>query len=442
MALAQCQPGVWQGILVSLAPFVPLEAFRWQLLSKRISAELLWPQVFEGLDLTGRCIGPEGALALSRRLPRTQRKLSLDVSECGLGREGLRYLAEALPETLTALHLDVGRNGLEGADLEVLLRRLPAKAQRLELGLAASGLGPQGASDLAARLPPTLKELFLDLSFCRCGDGLLQAVGQLPLTHLELKLVSTGLRLSGLRSLPPTLQELRLDLDRLEDGRFAWDWPPGLRALEITSPALDLPALLPALAELRLRDLRLDAPKEDLDAGVFFWLGQCLPPCLKRLELDCLGSPSATKLSLLLQQLPSNLTQLRLECGQSQGGHQDPLANDLPNLRGLTHLDLGLSGCISAAGLEALLLAVPDVRVLRLDAYRSEWSNLAKGAAQLAKLSSLSDLELCLGMCPRLEDEDVAAILQHLPPSLRRLSLDVSSTETAPAGVAAASGAL
>ena len=30
----------------------------------------------------------------------------------------------------------------------------------------------------------------------------------------------------------------------------------------------------------------------------------------------------------------------------------------------------------------------------------------------------------------RLEDEDVAAILQHLPPSLRRLSLDVSSTES------------
>ena len=53
---------------------------------------------------------------------------------------------------------------------------------------------------------------------------------------------------------------------------------------------------------------------------------------------------------------------------------------------------------IAGAGLEALLLAVPDVRVLRLDAYRSEWSNLAKGAAQLAKrLGSVAPCPLGCG---------------------------------------------
>ncbi|CAE7240801.1 unnamed protein product [Symbiodinium sp. CCMP2592] len=75
-----------QASFASLLPsFIPADALRWIFLSragKRILDEGdIWRHIFQtGLDLTGACIGPEGAAALAQRMPENLQTLSLDAA--------------------------------------------------------------------------------------------------------------------------------------------------------------------------------------------------------------------------------------------------------------------------------------------------------------------------------------------------------------------------
>ncbi|CAE7731034.1 unnamed protein product [Symbiodinium necroappetens] len=438
-----------------LPPFIPADALRWIFLSragKRILEEAdVWRQIFRtGLDFTGACIGPEGAAALAHRMPENLQTLSLDVSECFLGPAGLAHLGAALQKAKLAkpvsLHLDVSFNGL---DDEAVCQHvhIPKQVRKLELGLGGCGLSPGGAERMASKLPETLKELFLDLSFCHCCDKGLQAIAsRIPegLTHLDLNLHATGTSVMGLRSLVSRLQQplcsLRLELSCSAAGAecLAQNLPATVQAFEITWSGVDLATFLPALAAKmppNMEDLRLALPGHAcVEAGAFYWLGQSLPASLRRLELDFRGRPlSGAGLRLLLQRLPPGLAQFQLELFECAGA-EDLLQDwgrgwQLPG--SLLHFELGLGGShVTSSGLEAILLSLPAaVEVLRLDCWRSGLSALTPATASaLCQLTCVLQLELCFGMCRRLSD-DLVALFENLPLGLRRLVLDLGSTD-------------
>ncbi|CAE7888660.1 unnamed protein product, partial [Symbiodinium sp. KB8] len=324
---------------------------------------------------------------------------------------------------------------------------IPKQVRKLELGLGGCGLSPGGAERMASKLPETLKELFLDLSFCHCCDKGLQAIAsRIPegLTHLDLNLHATGTSVMGLRSLVSRLQQplcsLRLELSCSAAGAecLAQNLPATVQAFEITWSGVDLATFLPALAAKmppNMEDLRLALPGHAcVEAGAFYWLGQSLPASLRRLELDFRGRPlSGAGLRLLLQRLPPGLAQFQLELFECAGA-EDLLQDwgrgwQLPG--SLLHFELGLGGShVTSSGLEAILLSLPAaVEVLRLDCWRSGLSALTPATASaLCQLTCVLQLELCFGMCRRLSD-DLVALFENLPLGLRRLVLDLGSTD-------------
>eukprot|EP00439_Symbiodinium_sp_Y106_P051048 s2051_g6.t2 len=287
--------------------------------------------------------------------------------------------------------------------------------------------------------------LFLDLSFCHCCDRGLQAIAsRIPegLTHLDLNLHATGTSVLGLRSLVSRLRQplrsLRLELSCSAAGAecLAQNLPATVQAFEITWSGVDLATFLPALAAKmppKMEDLRLALPGHAcVEAGAFYWLGQSLPASLRRLELDFRGRPlSGAGLRLLLQSLPPRLAQFQLELFECAGA-EDLLQDWGWHLPGsLLHFELGLGGShVTSSGLEAILLSLPvAVEVLRLDCWRSGLSAMTPSTASaLSKLTCVVQLELCFGMCRRLSD-DLVTLFENLPLGLRRLVLDLGSTD-------------
>ncbi|CAJ1447123.1 unnamed protein product, partial [Effrenium voratum] len=115
---------------------------------KVLAQALGGPQTLE-LDISGNCLGPEGAKALAAGVPQALKVLRLNVARNRLTLEGVRSIAASLP------------SGLE----------------ELALGFAGMKTGPAGAAALAEKLPQVTK-LSLDLAGNQMGDDGLECISK------------------------------------------------------------------------------------------------------------------------------------------------------------------------------------------------------------------------------------------------------------------------
>ncbi|CAJ1341654.1 unnamed protein product, partial [Effrenium voratum] len=131
---------------------------------------------FQGLGMAVK------VLAQALGSPQT---LELDISGNCLGPEGAKALAAGVPQALKVLRLNVARNRLTLEGVRSIAASLPSGLEELALGFAGMKTGPAGAAALAEKLPQVTK-LSLDLAGNQMGDDGLECISKALPKSLEL----------------------------------------------------------------------------------------------------------------------------------------------------------------------------------------------------------------------------------------------------------------
>ena len=116
------------------------------------------------LNLSGNCIGPEGATSLSQALALNTSLTTLDLSVNGIRPEGATLLFRALAVNTSLTTLNLSGNSIGAEDATSLSQALAVNTSLTTLDLSDNGIRPEGATSLSQVLALNTSLTTLNLS--------------------------------------------------------------------------------------------------------------------------------------------------------------------------------------------------------------------------------------------------------------------------------------